>query len=58
MINEVRKMNRKIHGVSSFDKLWEKLEPGKITESECFGDLSRLEYLELEKEKVEGLKLL
>jgi hypothetical protein len=29
---------------------------GEITEAECFDDLSRLEYLELEKEKV--IKLL
>lgn len=40
------------YGVNSFDELWKKLESGEITESECFDDLSRLEHLELEKEKV------
>ncbi len=44
------------YGVKSFDELWEKLEAGKIGESDCFEDLSRLEYLELEREKI--LKLL
>lgn len=42
--------------VNSFDELWGKLEAGEITESECLDDLSRPEYLELEKEKV--IKLL
>jgi hypothetical protein len=32
--------------------LWEKLETGKTTEAECFDDLSKLEYLELEKEEI------
>lgn len=40
------------YGVSSFDEMWDKLEAGEITESECFDDLSKLEYLELEREKV------
>lgn len=40
------------YGVNSFNELWEKLEAEEITESECFDDLSRIEYLELEREKV------
>lgn len=44
------------YGVHSFDEMWEKLDAGEITESECFDDLSKLEYLELEREKV--IKLL
>ena len=40
------------YGVDSFEGLWQKLEAGKVTEEECFDDLSRLEYLELEKEKI------
>ena len=43
------------YGVESFDELWRKLEAGKITESECFDDLSSLEYLEIEKEKIAKL---
>ena len=43
------------HGVESFDELWRKLEAGKTTESECFDDLSSLEYLEIEKEKIAKL---
>ena len=43
------------YGVESFDELWQKLERGKITESECFDDLSRLENMELEKEKISKL---
>ena len=43
------------HGVNSFNELWRKLESGKITESECFDDLSKLEYLELEREKITRL---
>ncbi|ODS34772.1 MAG: hypothetical protein SCARUB_00032 [Candidatus Scalindua rubra] len=46
------KKNSSRYGVNSFNELWEKLESGELTESECFDDLSRLEYLELEKEKV------
>jgi len=51
---EIRKLSSR-HGVISFDELWKKLEAGEITESECFDDLSRLEYLELEREKVANL---
>ncbi|NWF94171.1 MAG: hypothetical protein HXY46_14825 [Syntrophaceae bacterium] len=40
------------YGVNFFNELWERLEAGKITESECFDDLSKLEYLELERKKV------
>jgi len=43
------------YGVESFDELWQKLERGRITESECFDDLSRLENMELEKEKISKL---
>ena len=43
------------YGVNSFNELWRKLESGKITESECFDDLSKLEYLELEREKITRL---
>lgn len=48
---EIRKLSGR-YGVNSFDELWEKLEAGEITESECFDDLSMLEYLELKREKV------
>lgn len=48
---EIKKLSGR-YGVDSFDELWEKLETGKVAESECFDDLSRLEYLELEREKV------
>ena len=40
------------HGVSSFDQLWEKIERGEISENECFYDLTKLEYLELQVEKL------
>lgn len=52
---EIRKLSSR-YGVNSFNELWEKLKAGEITEAECFDGLSRLEYLELEKEKV--IKLL
>ena len=52
---EIKKLSGR-YGVNSFDELWKKLESGEITESECFDDLSKLEYFELEREKV--LKLL
>jgi hypothetical protein len=48
---EINKLSSR-YGVSSFNELWKKLESGEIKESECFDDLSRLEYLELEREKV------
>ncbi len=51
---EIKKLGQK-YGVDSFNGLWRKLEAGKITEAECFDDLSKLEYLELEKEKVTKL---
>ena len=44
-----------LYVVSSFDELWRKLETGKITESECLDDLSKLEYLELERKKITKL---
>jgi len=43
---------RRRHGVKSFDDLWGKLESGKVSEAECFDDLTRLEYLETRAEKV------
>ena len=43
------------YAVGSFDELWRKLENGKITESECLDDLSKLEYLELERKKITKL---
>lgn len=43
------------HGINNFNGLMEKLEREDISESECFDDLTRLEYLELEREKVERL---
>jgi 3-methyladenine DNA glycosylase AlkD len=43
---------RRRHGVKSFDDLWSKLESGKVSEAECFDDLTRLEYLEARSEKV------
>ena len=43
------------HEVSSFDELWRKLETGKVAESECLDDLTKLEYLELEKKKIAKL---
>ncbi|MEW5767203.1 MAG: hypothetical protein AB1797_06190 [bacterium] len=52
---EIKRLSSR-YGVNSFDELWRKLEAGEKTESECFDDLSKLEYLELEKEKV--IKLL
>ncbi len=48
---EIKKLGQK-YGVDSFSGLWKKLEAGKITEAECFDDLSKLEYLELEKKKI------
>jgi len=48
---EIKKLSGR-YGVNSFDELWKKLEAGEITEIDCFDDLSKLEYLELEKEKV------
>lgn len=51
---EIKKLGQK-YGVDSFNGLWKKLESGKITEADCFDDLSKLEYLELEKEKVSKL---
>jgi hypothetical protein len=52
---EATKIRRK-HSVKSFDDLWGKLESGKVSEAECFDDLTRLEYLETRVEKV--MKLL
>jgi len=43
------------HRVHSFSELWSKLEGGKVSESECFEDLTKLEYLEVRAEKVESL---
>lgn len=48
---DAAKIRRK-HGVKSFDDLWSKLESGRVSEAECFDDLTRLEYLEVRAEKV------
>ena len=40
------------HKIRSFDELWNKLERGEVSESECFDDLTNLEYLELRAEKI------
>lgn len=48
---EIKKICKK-YGINSFDELWQNLESGKITESECFDDISKLEYLEIEREKI------
>ena len=58
---ELRNLNAEIakicakHGVQSFDELWGKLEQGKVSESECFDDLTKLEYLELRVKKIRDL---
>ena len=39
------------YGGRSFDELWGKLEKGEVFESECFDDLTKLEYLELRADK-------
>lgn len=51
---EIKKLGRK-YGVDSFNGLWKKLENGEISEAESFDDLSKLEYIELEKEKIAKL---
>jgi hypothetical protein len=43
------------YGVDSFEGLWEKLEAGEVTEAECFDDLTKIEHLELEREKITKL---
>ena len=48
---EITQIHKKFN-VNSFEDLWEKLETGVITESECFEDLSRLEFLELCKDRI------
>jgi len=51
---EIKKLGER-YGVDSFNGLWQKLERGKVTESECFDDLTKFEYLETEKEKISKL---
>lgn len=51
---EIRKIGKQ-YGVDSFNELWEKLETGEISEEKCFNDLTHIEYLELEKEKIAKL---
>jgi hypothetical protein len=51
---EIKKLSNR-YDVNSFDELWKKLEVAEITESECFDDLSRLEYLEIAREKTAKL---
>jgi len=43
---------RRRHDVKSFEGLWQKLEEGRVSEEECFEDLTRLEFLEGRAEKV------
>ena len=43
------------YNVHSFNELWDKLEKGEVSESECFEDLTKLEHLETRTEKVEAL---
>jgi len=58
---ELRNLNAEIskiyikYGVRSFNELWGKLDRGEVAESECFDDLTKLEYLELRAEKVREL---
>ncbi len=40
------------YGVGSMDELWRRIEAGEVSESECFEDLVRLEYLELRLEEI------
>ena len=51
---EILKLCRK-HKINCFNDLGEKIERGEISESECFDDLTKLEYLETEKEKIKRL---
>jgi hypothetical protein len=59
--SELRNLNAeisKIHakqGVRSFDELWKRLERGEVSESGCFDDLTKLEYLELRAGKIRAL---
>lgn len=48
---EIKKISSK-YETNFFDELYEKIEFGEISESECLEDLQKLEYLELEKEKI------
>jgi len=43
------------YNIHSFSELWNKLERAEVSESECFEDLTKLEYLETRAEKVEFL---
>jgi len=43
------------HNIHSFNELWDKLERAEVSESECFEDLTKLEYLETRTEKVKSL---
>lgn len=43
------------YGVSRFNNLMDRIEKGEIAEKECFDDIIRLEYLELEREKTKKL---
>ena len=51
---EIRKRTGR-YGADSFEGLWKKLEAGEVTETECFDDLTKIEHLELEKEKIAKL---
>jgi len=43
------------YNIHSFKELWDKLERAEVSESECFEDLIKLEYLETRTEKVKSL---
>jgi len=43
------------YGATSFDELWDNLEKGKISEKEWFDDIPRLEFLEINAEKIQRL---
>jgi len=43
------------YNIQSFEDLWSKLERGEISESQCFNDLPKLEYLEAKREKIANI---
>ncbi|RSN73038.1 MAG: hypothetical protein DSO07_12460 [Thermoproteota archaeon] len=59
--SELRRVNAEIntlytrYGVTSLKELDEKINEGKLSETETFEDFTRLDYLEARKEKIEQL---
>ena len=51
---EVAKISAK-YNASGFASLWKKIESGKVSEGECFDDLTKLDYLEERAKKVRRL---